>query len=174
MEPQQPAPDPITEAALRSLKDIAVPPPVSWMPQTWGWALAAVILLVLLVILFLIWLRRYQADACRREALRQLTFIEQRITDPIARPDAIHELALLLKQVALASGDRAETASLSGAAWVRYMENRTENGVGASLGKMLDDGEYRGANHAADMPSDGGAKLIADARRWIEYRHVSV
>jgi len=46
--------DPMTETALRSLHDIAVPPHVSWLPQTWGWAALAVLLgiAVLVFIMF--------------------------------------------------------------------------------------------------------------------------
>ncbi len=174
MEPQQPAPDPLTEAALRSLKDIALPPPVSWMPQTWGWVLLATVLLVVAGVTVLVWWRRFEANAYRREALGQLVLIERRIKDPVTRQDAVHELALVLKRVALASSGRSETASLSGASWVRFIDSRTENGAGQALGKMLDDGEYHGEDDAGSLYTDEGADLIADARRWIEQHHVSV
>ncbi len=173
MEPQQAAPDPLTEAALRSLKDIALPPPVSWMPQTWGWVLLAMALLAAAGVIVLVWWRRFEANAYRREALGQLVLIERRIKDPVTRQDAVHELALLLKRVALAISGRSETASLSGASWVRFIDSRTENGAGQALGKMLDDSEYHGEDDAGSLYTDGGADLIADARKWIEQHHVS-
>lgn len=172
MEPQQAVPDPITQAALRSLKDIAVPPPVSWMPQTWGWFLVAAFLLAAAGVLFLIWLRHYAANAYRREAVGQLSLIEQRMNTPLTRQDAVRELALLMKRVALASSGRTETASLSGASWAKFIDGHVESGAGHALRRMLDDGEYHDEADAGSLPEDG-ADLIADARKWIERHHVS-
>lgn len=175
MEQHSPAPDPLTEAALRSLKDIAMPPPVSWMPQTWGWALVMVMLIMALLAVMLIWRRRYKAEAYRREALRQLALIERQMMmrDPLARQDAVHELARLLKQVALAKGSRSEVASLSGAAWIAYMDSRAKSGLGTALRKLLDDGEYHGPVKATGVSPNAGSALMDDARTWIEENHVS-
>ena len=63
MEPQAPPPDPMTEAALTSLKDIAIPEPVAWLPQTWGWAMLAGLLGVTLIVFGWRWLRAYR---CRK------------------------------------------------------------------------------------------------------------
>ena len=40
--------DATTRAALQKLADISVPAPVTWMPQTWGWAVLAAVALALL------------------------------------------------------------------------------------------------------------------------------
>src|SRR6478736_5715722 len=76
MEPAGTPLDPLTETALRSLKDIALPPAVSWMPQTWGWAVLAAILVLIVAAAFILWLRRYRANAYRREALALLAGVE--------------------------------------------------------------------------------------------------
>lgn len=99
--------DPMTETALRSLHDIAVPPPVSWMPQTWGWAVLAGLLgLALLVWALKTW-RRYRRNAYRREALRMLGDIERLLQTPEKHAEALHQLAEVLKRTALAAWPRA-------------------------------------------------------------------
>lgn len=173
MEGSTPSPptDPVTEAALRSLKDIAVPAPASWMPQTWGWALVAIILAILVIVTLWHWLRRYRANAYRREALGQLAGLEAEIHNPLKRTEAIQSLAILLKRVALAAWPREDVASLSSAAWVRFLKEH-DSDLGTALGQALDDLEYRGETATAGA-SSGTDDLISAARHWIERHHVS-
>ncbi|MDL2402681.1 DUF4381 domain-containing protein [Rhizobium mayense] len=173
MEPQTPRPDPMTETALRSLHDIAMPTPVSWTPQTWGWMVLGLILLAGLMIAFLLWLRHYRANAYRREARRILEGIEIRIRNPETRQDAIQELAGLLKRTALAAWPRDEVASLSGAAWVRFLDDHAEGGAGHKLARLLDDAEYRNGSDTDGLPQNDGDDIAAAARRWIERHYVS-
>ncbi|MCV9965225.1 DUF4381 domain-containing protein [Pararhizobium sp. BT-229] len=169
MAAQQTAPDPLTETALRSLKDIAVPQPVSWMPQTWGWALLAILLLAAATAVFILWLRRYRANAYRREALGLLDGIEQDLQNPATREQAIHQLAEVLKRAALAGCGRTEVASLSGAAWVRFLDDHGGSDAGHALNALLDDVEYQGGAHVDAV----AATLVPAARIWIRRHHVS-
>ncbi|WP_133707882.1 DUF4381 domain-containing protein [Rhizobium sp. BK313] len=173
MEPQASHLDPITEAALRSLHDIAIPTPVSWMPQTWGWIVVGLVLLVGLMFAFLLWLRRYRANAYRREARRILDEIEIRIRNPETRQDAIHELACLLKRTALAAWPRDQVACLSGAAWVHFLDGHAEGGAGNALARLLDDAEYRDSSSIGGLPQNDGDDIAAAVRGWIERHHVS-
>ncbi len=170
MASQQAAPDPLTEAALRSLKDIAIPEPVSWMPQTWGWALLAILLLTAAVAAFLLWLRRYRANAYRREALELLDAIEQDLQSPATRDRAIRQLTEVLKRAALAGWGRKEVASLSGAAWVGFLEDHGGGGAGRALSTLLDDVEYQSNGHVEALAATG---LVSSARTWIRRHHVS-
>ncbi len=173
---EQPAgttPDPMTETALRALKDIAVPPPVSWMPQTWGWAVLAVILMLALAIWFALWLRHYRANAYRREALALLAGVEAKIRDPATREAGIQDLAVLLKRVALAGWPRDDVASLAGDAWVKFMGAHGTQATGQALHRALDDLEYQAGEAAGVAQPKAEAELIADARTWIERHHVS-
>jgi hypothetical protein len=166
--------DPMTEAALRSLHDIATPEPVSWMPQTWGWAVLAGALLVMLVLTATRWLLRYRANAYRREALSLLPQISEQLSKPATRRDGIRNLGEVLKRTALAAWPRTEVASLSGDAWVRFLDVHDDDGAGAghALERLLDDFEYHGAEVAADLPSNVCSDLVVAARNWIERHHV--
>ncbi|KQV38612.1 DUF4381 domain-containing protein [Rhizobium sp. Root1204] len=174
MEPDKVAPlDPLTKLALKQLKDISVPEPVSWMPQTWGWGVVAFLLLCLIVFLSLQALRRYRANAYRRQALAELRAIELRIREPQTRHDAVDELAELLKRVALAAWRREDVAALSGAAWVDFLEKHSEAGTAQSLRTLLDAYEYRHDPGSGGMPDTVFDDYISSARSWIGRHHVS-
>ncbi|MGP6459421.1 DUF4381 domain-containing protein [Pseudomonas parakoreensis] len=82
---------------ISQLKELSLPAPVSYAPQTWGWWL----LLALLVVLALVvGVRRYwqwRRDRYRREALVRLAQLRERSDDL----NALRELPELLKRVAL-------------------------------------------------------------------------
>ncbi|MCU7215753.1 DUF4381 domain-containing protein [Pseudomonas sp. VE 196-7] len=82
---------------ISQLKELSLPAPVSYAPQTWGWWL----LLGLLVVLALVvGVRRYwqwRRDQYRREALVRLAQLRVRSDDL----NALRELPELLKRVAL-------------------------------------------------------------------------
>lgn len=162
--------DPMTETALRSLHDIAVPPPISWLPQTWGWALLAGLLGILLLCAFLVWLRRYRRNAYRREALRFLDGISRDIRNPMTREKGVHELTELLKRTALAAWPRRDVAGLTGQAWVERVNSpKADN----ALTRLLDDLEYHDSAAIAALPSDSADDLLLKSRRWIRGHHVS-
>ncbi|MGO7153335.1 DUF4381 domain-containing protein [Rhizobium leguminosarum] len=164
--------DPITETALRSLHDIVVPAPVSWWPQTWGWAVVAALLVFAALLVTLRRIKRYRANAYRREALTLLEGVADKLRHPATRPDAIRELAEVLKRTALAAWPRDEVASLSGDGWVRFLDAHDEDRTGDTLERLLDDFEYHGAEIVAGLPSNVCSDLVIAARRWIE-QHVS-
>lgn len=162
--------DPMTETAFRSLHDIAVPPPVSWLPQTWGWAALAVLLAIAVLAVFLVWLRRYRRNAYRREALRLLDGIEADIRSPANREKGVHELSELLKRTALAAWPRSDVAALTGQAWLQRMDS---HGADKALPRLLDDLEYHDGTAIAALPPDSANELIVHSRRWIRRHHVS-
>jgi hypothetical protein len=166
-------PDPQTEAALRSLKDIVIPAPVSWFPQSWGWIALAVILAAVLLAMLVRRVLRYRADRYRRDALLELRALEPGFRDPATRAHAVQALAELLKRTALAAWPRPDIASLSGAAWIAFLKKQDDNGVGEALATMLADLEYQDAAGLRSVPADFAADVVAGARQWIERHHVS-
>lgn len=171
METETPTPNPIAEAALRSLRDIVEPAPVSWMPQTWGWLALALLLMLAAALFGLRVYRRYRANAYRRAAFAALIGIEEEIRNPLTRVHAIQSLAALLKRTALAAWPRAEVATLSGAAWVNFLKAH-DTTLAGGLAQTLDDLEYREAD-AAGLPSNVSEDLVIAARAWIKRHHVS-
>lgn len=173
MEPAQP-PDAATSLALQKLADIAVPPPVSWMPQTWGWAVLALVVAALAVFALMRWRRRWLANRYRREALTELTLIEQRLGDPAGRAQALSAMPELLKRVALAAWPRSAVAQLSGEAWLAFLRRHGgEQTFPERAGELLDDLEYRSAEARTGISEDDARTFAASARRWIEGHVVS-
>ncbi|PSJ60477.1 DUF4381 domain-containing protein [Kumtagia ephedrae] len=164
--------DAATRAALQKLADIAQPPPVSWMPQTWGWAALAVLVAALLLWALWRWHQYRVRNRYRREAIAELARIEARHGAPEGRADAVTEAAALLKRVALAAWPREAVAPLSGRDWVAFLR-RTAGGSSFpdEAAALLDDAEYRWPSNRRVADADEKAFLVA-ARRWIEGHHV--
>ncbi|MBF6036259.1 DUF4381 domain-containing protein [Pseudomonas sp. P155] len=83
--------------SIEQLKELGLPEPVSYAPQTWGWW---VLLALLILAALLIGIRRYlqwRRDAYRREGLARLAQLRSRSDDL----NALRELPELLKRVAL-------------------------------------------------------------------------
>ncbi len=167
---QEARPDPITEAALRSLKDIVVPQPVSWMPHTWGWLALGLILLAAILLWGMVLYRRWRRNAYRREALQILDEIEGDLRSQQTRDVASARLGELLKRTALAAWPRNTIAAVSGNEWVGFLSSHQGSEIGSALKSYLDDFEYRGS---ATLSADATDDLLLDARRWIERHHVS-
>ena len=174
MEPAQSQPDPLTRLALDKLADIVTPPPVSWMPQTWGWALLALVAAALLMFALWRWRGRRVANRYRREALAELTRIEQKLGDATGRAEALEAMPELLKRVALAAWPRDAVASLSGGDWLAFL--RKHGGAQSfpeQAAKLLDDLEYRSRQTRASVSENDVRMFAASARRWIEGHSVS-
>lgn len=159
--------DAMTETALKSLKDIANPPSVSWFPQTWGWAVLGVILIAFFAAWAILSIRRYRANRYRREALFELETIEQAMLDPERRANGMRALAELLKRVALHDWPREEVAGLTGASWRGFLTHNGPDGDGQVLSTVLADFEYRDDSFLKLLPSNLTADLVSSARRWI-------
>jgi hypothetical protein len=164
--------DATTRAALQKLADISVPQPVSWMPQTWGWAVLAVAVMALLGWAIARALRRYAANRYRREGVRELDRIQARLADDSARGEALAALPELLKRVALAAWPRTDVASLSGKSWIAFL--RTHAGKADfpdAAADWLDDLEYRSKRPVMD--AEEARNITGAVRNWIEDHVVS-
>ncbi|GLS29532.1 protein of unknown function [Mesorhizobium albiziae] len=174
MEPAQPQQDPLTRLALQHLADISVPPPVSWMPQTWGWAMLALVAAALLIVALWRWHRRRVSNRYRREALAELTRMERDLADNTGRAQALEAMPELLKRVALAAWPRDAVASLSGGNWLAFLrQHGGDRSFPEPAARLLDDLEYRSQETRMSVSEDDARMFAAAARRWIEGHSVS-
>lgn len=102
--------DPSDPADLSSLRDLALAPQISFWPPAPGWWIVAAASLSMFAILVAMVVRHRRRNAYRREALHLLDGVEAA------------QLSALLKRAALARWPRAEVASLSGAAWLAFLD----------------------------------------------------
>ena len=148
---------------LDQLHDIAEPPPVSMMPATWGWAILAACLLVLLAAGVWAWFRHRRRTAYRRAALAELRALVPALAGG-QDAAALAVLDRLLRRTALAAFPRAEVATLTGTDWIAFLD-RT-GGQLAPFAPALTTGPY-----ARRIPAFDGPGLLTAARHWIARHH---
>ncbi|MBK5354285.1 DUF4381 domain-containing protein [Pseudomonas sp. TH41] len=144
--------------SIDQLKEIALPAPVSYAPQTWGWW---VLLAVLVGVVLWVGARRYwqwRRDRYRREALVRLEQLQKR-SDEL---NALRELPELLKRVAL---------SMPSLNW-------NTNNVGAGLlakavGQSTSMLNGRPSSRASPLPQGGVGALGGEEWQAFLVRHCS-
>ena len=157
---------------LARLHDIVVPQAISYAPATIGWYIVGALLLMVIAWLVAHVIRHRRASRYRRDALAELAMIERRV-EGTDGGKALADLDVLLKRVALAAYPRVDVASLTGEAWLRFLDrsaNTTQFSTGH--GRALADLPYATAGDRRTAGTDGRA-LAAAARAWIRNHHVS-
>jgi Ca-activated chloride channel family protein len=149
---------------VAGLIDIPLPPEISLWPTTW---LARIVIVVLfLAVTTGTWqfLRHRRANRYRREALAELKQIVAMAPQQIAS-----QLSLLVRRTALAAFPREQVASLTGEAWLAFLD-RSLDGTefSAGPGRLLASAPY------SPLPPGERqlAGLVALTRRWIRRHHV--
>lgn len=158
---------------LDGLADIVEPTPVPWTPQTWGWAVLAVV--VVLLAGWALWSlqRRRLANRYRAEALTALDGLARAATESDTRAAALITAGELLKRTALTAFPREDVARLSGAEWVAFLNRHAPATLAPPAVALLDDLEYREPQALRAMAPQEAAAVIDAARRWIEGHRVS-
>lgn len=143
---------------LDRMHDPVVPEPVSWLPQTDGWW----VLLIWLVLLAIIGTARLaehrRLNRYRREALTELEAIRK-----AAGPGSAAAVAELIKRTALTAFPRTEVAALYGEAWSAFLSRTGGNDPEI-------DAAATGIARAAYMPDVEVTDIAPGAERWIR-RH---
>lgn len=140
------------------LREIPPPEAISWMPQTWGWGLLAIVLLLCLAWLGYRQYRSWQSRAYRRAAIADLDRMKR---DPIG----LAGLPALLRKTALCGFPREEVAYLNGEAWIDWL-----NGEGATFltedAVWLDHLAYQ-PRLSSELESESAARLITASLRFV-------
>ena len=159
--------------SLERLHDIVVPPPVPWWPPAPGWWVIGTLALVLGAIAAWRAWTAWRAAAYRRAALAELRALEARAADPGQREAALRELPALVKRTALAAFPRRVVASLSGAAWLGFLDRtgRTD-GFTHGRGQVLGGLAYDPA--AAHMDATATDELFRLVRTWVGTHDVAL
>ena len=141
--------------------EVVAPAAVYWLPQTAGWAWLGGIALLLLLRYAWRRLRHWYRNRYRREAAVQLRALGNAPADE----HWLEELNRLLKLTALAAFSREQVASLSGTAWVEFLNSRCEQPpFSTTQGELLAEAIYRRTLPAANER----AQLLSACLRWVE------
>jgi hypothetical protein len=97
-----------------------------------------------------------------------LSELERRCQSPEAKAEAIRELPVLLKRVAIAGYSRATVASLMGEEWLAFLDRTggTKEFTEGS-GRMLPEILYASIESLKTLPDERVAALRETVRRWI-------
>jgi hypothetical protein len=169
--------DPSTRAALAKLADVVAPAPVSFVPQTWGWAGLAIAVLALAVWGLARWRAWRAANRYRVQALDELAQIEGRLSRGETAA-ALAALPPLIKRAALAAWPRARVASLSQARWIAFLGQSesaaaVQSEIAAPLSALLSEREYLPPEALAETSVEDAHACTRAARKWIETHRVS-
>jgi len=137
---------------LSQLKDIHLPAPSPW----WDWAIGWWVLLLLAVVL-LVWsipkgLRYMQKQRQKKMLKQEMQQQWQAICEAYAQHKdsqaLVSALNILLKQVALTLFPKHQAASLTGKAWLQFLDSQWQNKPAAAFASpkiqaLLLDGMYR-------------------------------
>lgn len=147
---------PLPEGALDALRDIHLPPPISWWPPAPGWWLAA--LLVPLLIGGLWWW--WRAGRLKRAGLKAL---RELYTQQSTRPDTfVAELSTLLRRCAVVRFPREEAAGCVGREWLAFLDRTgATSDFTEGAGAVLASAPYR-PGEAVDVDALKGV-----AERWL-------
>ncbi|MCP4896034.1 MAG: DUF4381 domain-containing protein [bacterium] len=148
---------------MANLTEIGAPDAVPWWPPAPGWY--AVVVVVIIVLLRGVWLliRRWRANAYRRDAMQELRSLD--VDNSQGMASMLTMLPDLLKRVALTAFPRIEVAALSGPTWHQFLDRTMhEKRFTGEVGETLDRVAYV---PDTDVPSQDGQRLLAAAARWI-------
>ncbi|MBV7490090.1 DUF4381 domain-containing protein [Pseudomonas sp. PDM30] len=187
--------------SIDQLKEMALPAPVSYAPQTWGWWALLALLIVTLVVTGARRYRQWRRDRYRREALVRLEELQQRSNDL----NALRELPELLKRVALsmpsakpvgasllamASGQsppplnvtvssRASSlpqdspAGLGKEDWQAFLQRHSKQPLPVDFSQQLSLLAYAPDATLRDMPNEQRQQLFSTCKTWVERHHVA-
>ncbi|MEE9397253.1 MAG: DUF4381 domain-containing protein [Methylococcales bacterium] len=145
------------------LRDIHLPDPIGWWPPAPGWWIAFGLLIfsVLSVLLVLKRLRRYKV---RKTAAKQLALLRQ---TQIPVKEKISSLSALLRRVAITAYPRESVASLTGSAWLQFLDASLDSyDFSKGKGVLLIDAPYR-PDLPESLPND--LEMLFDlCDRWIK------
>lgn len=138
------------------LKELPYPDPVPFTPETAGWLVVGIVLLLLVAWLVRRAWRRWRAGAYRREALRSL----ERLSSAEGA-----QLPFVLRRTALMAADRTAVASLRGRAWIDWLNESADETLFEPLDAELLD---RLAYGSQPIPEPDWRRLVDASRRWVQ------
>ncbi len=145
------------------LRDIHLPPAISWWPPAPGWWL--LLILTVLFVFVAIWLReRHSRRRYRRLALLQLQQLEQQYQQQNDGKLLLAELSRLLRHAAQLHYPHAGCAGLIDTDWLQFLDQQLASSeFSQGCGQPLASGPYQQQAAAID-----GEALLALCRRWLQ------
>lgn len=111
-----------TNQALAQLKDIHLPADVSWWPLAPGWYVLLVLMIVLVFFSAVFYWHWRNQRLSKKQALKILSAYQEQYQNGQNPQLVCAQISELLKRVALVYFPRHQVASLTGDAWVAFLD----------------------------------------------------
>lgn len=139
------------------LQELPYPEPMAMTPQTMGWVIVGIVLLLAVLWFAFRAYRSWRKNAYRRQA-------QQQINAMLNENTGAHTLPFLIRKTALAAFNRREVASLRGADWIDWLNSRLPSArFEADDARLLD----RLAYSDSGLPEEQVNRLLKTARHWV-------
>jgi hypothetical protein len=148
------------------LKDLHLPEAISWFPPAIGWWL--LLILVPLFIAISYWLyKRLTRKTALKVAKQQLMSIKISTKDNAYK---LAELSALLRRVAISVSPREQTASLTGRAWLAFLDSSMkQQPFSTGAGRCFADAPYR----CTVLTNVEISQLISLCEDWLKAQKIS-
>lgn len=147
---------------LSQLRDIHLPDPVSAWPPGPGWWLLAALATALAVATFFWILRRYRANAWRRQAKAALNDAWRQWREDGDDLACLQSINAILKRAALRQFPRDTVASLSGDDWEAFLDAQWRREQAGFSALSFASRAYQAAPRDIDIPA-----LHRLGRQWV-------
>ena len=145
------------EDLIQQLAPLRTPDPIGFWPLAPVWWVIIGLLVIALGFLCFQWLKRYQRNTYRREALKWLSELQEANSD-------VQALSGALKATALNAYEATSVASLSDESWPNFLRN--------SCAKLSSDALDVLARAHAPNPGSLSAVDWRDAMLWVKHHEV--
>jgi cbb3-type cytochrome oxidase subunit 3 len=143
------------------LRDIHLPNPVSWWPLAPGWWLLVGVMLAVIVWLFWRWKQQQRDEQSLALALSELERLQNKHGKDTKA--LLRELSVLLRRVAMTQYGRQAVSGLTGAAWVKFLDDKAGKPLfSGKLAHLLTEVPYRPETQAETTA------LLHAIRQWIK------
>lgn len=148
---------------LLQLKDIHLPPTPSIWPLALGWWLLLALFLIIAVYWFFLVRKYLRIRKHKRILFDELAKLEEKLKDSPSKNN-VAETNVLLRRIALRYYPKANVASLTGGAWLEFLDQsgNTQN-FSKGAGRILIDAPYR----AGELENYNRDEFISLIRQWV-------
>lgn len=152
------------QSALANLRDIHLPASIGWWPPAYGWIILGVLALLLLLGLAGFLIHYVINNRAKRQALRLLETYRDVYLKQMNAQLTSARISELLKRVALVYYPREKIASLSGEAWIAFLNQTSKRLDFHSVSVLLLECPYKPSADQDLLP------LFHLAQQWIKQR----
>jgi len=154
----------MTDPLELPLRDIHLPGEISWWPPAPGWWILAALVIGVIVGGWLLYQRhrQFKLSATRLARLELQTIISQYESgkDPV---ELLRQLSVLLRRLSISLFPRTEVASLTGPAWLEFLDRQTPHkNFTSATGRLLTEAPYR-----REVTAEEAELVLKYSQDWI-------